>query len=232
VRLAGIDRPDEVYRALLEAGQVREMAVSPTRTRRFHRLVLEQQANRVEAALHALHEQHPLRSKLDRQQLAAGFAYLDEAVLAAVLDDLLAAGRLQVFGDGVALTGHGPKLSQYERKLLEELIEIFRTAGIQSPSVAECQQRAAKNPQSVPPLLALAAANGDLVEIAAGYYLHRDVDRQLQDLLRNQLADGRCVTLSEIREILATTRKYAVPYCEYLDRLGFTRRDGDLRYAS
>jgi len=228
-RLAGIDRPDEVYRQLLDAGQVREITISPTRVGRFQHLVLEQQAVRVEAALHTLHERHPLRSKLDPQQLAAGFSYLDQAVLAAVLDDLRAAGRLQVFGDGVALAGHGPKLSQFERKLLDELIEIFRTAGIQSPSVAECRQHAAKNPQSVPPLLALAAANGDLVEIAPGYYLHRDVDRQLQDLLRTELADGRGATLSDIREMLATTRKYAVPYCEYLDRIGFTRRNGDLR---
>jgi selenocysteine-specific elongation factor len=116
--------------------------------------------------------------------------------------------------------------------LLDELIEVFGSAGIQSPSVAECQQRAAKSQQSVPQLLALAAANGDLVEIAAGYYLHRDVNQQLQDRLRNQLADGRGATLSEIRETLATTRKYAVPYCEYLDRTGFTRRDGDVRYLA
>jgi len=232
VRLAGIDHPDEVHRTLLEAREIREIAVSPTRSRRFHRRVLEQQAIRVEAALRKLHEQHPLRSKLERQQLAAGFSYLGEAVLAAILDDLRSAGRLQIFGDGLALAGHGPKLSQYERKLLDELTEIFRTAGIQSPSVAECQQRAAKGQSSVPQLLALAAANGELVEIAAGYYLHRDVDRQLQDLLRKQLAGGHGATLSEIREVLATTRKYAVPYCEYLDRTGFTRREGDVRYLA
>lgn len=232
VRLAGIDRPDEVYRTLLEAGQVREIAVSPTRTRRFHRLVLEQLETRLEAALQRLHEQHPLRSRLERQQLAAGFSYLDEAVFAAVLDNLRQAGRVQISGDGVTLAGHGPKLSQYERKLLDELIELFRTAGIQSPSVAECQQRAAKSQHSVPQLLALAAANGDLVEIAAGYYLHRDVNQQLQEQLRKQLADGRGATLSEIREALATTRKYAVPYCEYLDRTGFTRREGDVRYLA
>lgn len=232
VRLAGIDRFDEVCQALLEAGEVREIAVSPTRTRRFQCLVFEQQVARVEAALRKLHEQHPLRSKLDRQQLTAGFSYLEDAVLTAVLDDLRKAGRLQIFEDGLALAGHGPKLSQYERKLLGELIEVFRTAGIQSPSVGECQQRAAKNPHTVPQLLALASANGDLVEIAAGYYLHRDVNSQLQELLRKQLADGRGATLSEIREVLATTRKYAVPYCEYLDRSGFTRREGDVRYLA
>jgi selenocysteine-specific elongation factor len=37
------------------------------------------------------------------------------------------------------------------------------------------------------------------------------------------------LTLSEIREILETTRKYAVPLCEYLDRIGFTKRQGDVR---
>ena len=121
-------------------------------------------------------------------------------MFAAVLNDLRQAGRVQISGDSVALTGHGPKLSQNERKLLDELIPIFRQAGIQSPSVEECQQRATKSQQSVAQLLALAAANGDLVEIAAGYYLHRDVDSQLQTQLRTQLGDGRGATLSEIRE--------------------------------
>jgi len=231
-RLAGIEHPNEVCQALIEAGQIRQIAISPTRTRLLHRLVLDQQAARVEAALRKLHERNPLRSRLERTQLAAAFPYLEDAVLTTVLNDLRRAGRVQTSGDSVALTGCGPKLSQNERKLLDELIASFRQAGIQSPSVEDCQKRAAKSVQSVGPLLALAAANGDLVEIAAGYYLHRDVDRQLQALLRDQLGDGRGATLSEIREWLATTRKYAVPYCEYLDRISFTRRDGDQRFLA
>jgi selenocysteine-specific elongation factor len=35
--------------------------------------------------------------------------------------------------------------------------------------------------------------------------------------------------VAEIRELLGTTHKYTVPLCEYLDRVGVTRRDGDLR---
>jgi selenocysteine-specific elongation factor len=68
-----------------------------------------------------------------------------------------------------------------------------------------------------------------LVEVAAQSYLHSDVDRALQASLREAMADEKGATLSQIREILGTTRKYAVPYCEYLDRIGFTRRDGDMR---
>ena len=37
------------------------------------------------------------------------------------------------------------------------------------------------------------------------------------------------MSMAELRDLLATTRKYAVPIGEYLDRIGLTRREGDLR---
>ena len=47
--------------------------------------------------------------------------------------------------------------------------------------------------------------------------------------IQRQMANGTGLTVSEIKELLATSRKFAVPICEYLDRIGFTRREGDLR---
>ena len=43
--------------------------------------------------------------------------------------------------------------------------------------------------------------------------------------------EGKFFTLTseEIREVLNTSRKYAVPLVEYLDRVGFTQRLGDKR---
>jgi selenocysteine-specific elongation factor len=35
--------------------------------------------------------------------------------------------------------------------------------------------------------------------------------------------------MAELRDLLGTTRKYAVPIGEYLDRTGITLRDGDTR---
>ena len=37
------------------------------------------------------------------------------------------------------------------------------------------------------------------------------------------------MTMADLRDLLNTTRKYAVPIGEYLDRIGLTRRDGDVR---
>ena len=228
-RSAGLDDGEAMREQLRESGDLQEIRLSPTRTLSVHRRVLEQIAERVEAALRKMHELNPLRSTLDRSQLASGFRYLgDDALLEAVLRDMQKAKQIRLSDRGISLVGCGPKLSQNERKLLVQLIEIYREAGLQSPTVKECQQQVSKNQQSVPQLVSLAAADGDLVEIAADYYLHADVERQAKEQLRQRLAEGGA-SMSEIRELLGTSRKYAVPFCEYLDRIGFTKREEDLR---
>jgi selenocysteine-specific elongation factor len=39
------------------------------------------------------------------------------------------------------------------------------------------------------------------------------------------------ITVSAVRQRLGTSRKFAVPLMEHLDRAGLTRRSGDLRFA-
>ena len=80
----------------------------------------------------------------------------------------------------------------------------------------------------MPQLAALAAAEGHLVEAAPGLYLHAESERKLRETLAGPLAGGG-LTVSQIRELLGISRKHAVPWCEYLDRIGFTRREGDVR---
>ena len=50
----------------------------------------------------------------------------------------------------------------------------------------------------------------------------------MRRLVKERFAEGKGLTVAENRDILGTTRKYALPLCEYLDRIGVTRREGDL----
>jgi len=229
-RTAGIEDTVAAAEHLRESGDLLEIDISPTRAIRLHRLVLDRLCKRIEAALDNLHERYPLRSVIDRNEVGKLFRYLsDDVLLTTALKQMQADKRVKFGAKGVALVGRGPKLSQNEQKLLAQLIEKLRGAGMQPPSVTECQKSATKNQDSVPQLLSLAAANGELVELSSEFYLHADVDQQARDCLRSEFENNTGLTMSQIREILETTRKYAVPYCEYLDRIGFTQRDGDVR---
>ena len=68
-----------------------------------------------------------------------------------------------------------------------------------------------------------------VAEINAGLYLDAEADAVLRRKVRERLGDGSTITMAELRDLLGTTRKYAVPIGEYLDRIGLTRREGDLR---
>ncbi len=229
-RTAGIEDIDTACDSLRESGDLVEIDISPTRKIRLHRLALARLCDRIESVLENLHQRSPLRTAFERNEVAKMFRYLsDEALLTSALKQMQADGRLKFGAKGVALVGKGPKLSQNEQKLLIQLVETMQQAGLQPPSVAECRKLATKNQDSVAQLLSLAASNGELVELSSEFYLHADVDRQARDRLRTELEKGEGLTMSQIREILETTRKYSVPYCEYLDRIGFTKRDGDVR---
>lgn len=228
-RTAGIENTHEVCDAMRAQGVLCEVAVSPTRSLRFHRDVLDQLCQRIATSLEKLHQKYPLRVSIDRQQIRQGFHYVDDVVFNLALSNLRGAGKIRLSDQAVALEGHGPKLSQNERKLLAQLVEDYRQAGLESPTVKQMQRLATKNQASVPQLIALATANGDLVEVNADYFLHADVDRAVRQRLAESLSGETGLTVSQIREILNTSRKFAVPYCEYLDRIGFTRREGDVR---
>lgn len=229
-RLSGAVDYDALVERLLADKTLVRVAVSPTRTALVHREAVADIARRIEAALKKLHDEFPLNSTIERSRLVSRLDYLGSVeLLDAVLADMARQKKVRLAERGIALVGQGPQLSTGEQKLVDEIIEKHRQAGYQPPTVAELKAAATKNQAVVPQLCKLAAAEGHLIEVCPEFYLHADVLAQLRQLLTERLAGGKGITVSELRELLGTTRKYAVPLCEYLDRSGFTRRQGDLR---
>jgi selenocysteine-specific elongation factor len=230
-RTAGVSDIESACRRLGESGDLLELRLSPTRTIQLHREVFEGLGERILHTLEKMHERQPLHSLLDRSRLASRFEYLAEPGLFDVaLAALARNGKVRISGPRVGVAGRGPQLSKNEQKLLEQLVETFRRAGFPPPTVEECQASAVKHRESVPQLLAVAAADGFLVEVGPGFYLHEETDRALRERLASDWNNGASLTVAEIRDMLGATRKHVVPYCEYLDRIGFTRREGDRRY--
>ncbi len=230
-RTAGVaDGQGEWTRQLQENGKLLDLHLSPTRRLRVHLAALGTLLQRVAAILARFHDEHPLSTEMPRRQLEGMFDYLpDPLVLQTVLELGKEKGQWLKTSQGWALAGRGPQLSQNERKLLEWLVERFQQSGFESPAVDELQQQAQKNRQSVPQLVDLAVQQGRLVRIGPTYVMSREADEEAQQRLAEQFRQQGALTVSQIREILQTSRKYAVPYCEYLDAVGATVRQGDAR---
>ncbi len=230
-RAAGVDDPQSVYEQLLDDGDViRSIELSPTRTLRVHRLQVGKLQAQIIAALEKLHEANPLLLVFSPSQLAQRFEYLQsDALYKAVLRDLVEQKKILLSERGVALPDRGPKLSKNEARLLDEIIQKYRAAGRRPPTVAEILKQTTKNQAAVPKLIDIAAGQGELVRLSDDLLMHIEAEREVREQLREHMSAEQGRTVSEIRELLDITRKYAIPLCEYFDRVGFTRRTGDVR---
>ena len=135
----------------------------------------------------------------------------------------------QTLAATVALPGHEPKLSQGERKLKNELAEAIRAGGMSPPDLTDLTGSAGARSSAVPDLLALLRDEHRIVEIHSSLFLDVDTESELRRRVMARLADGSAIAMSELRDLLGTTRRYAVPLGEYLDRIGLTKREGDTR---
>lgn len=229
-RSAGIVNVDEIYQQLKSTGELIEIKVSLTRDVIIHRDRFNGLVDRLMKTLERLHRSQPLRFSHPRSVVNVEFSYLEQPeLLNLVIDELKRQKKVNANVHTIGIVGYGPKLSKGQKVLLDELIAKVKSAGIQVQTVKDLESATKKNKESVAELLEMAMENGDLVKIADDTYVHNEVILATKKRLAEEIESANGLTMSEIRQILDTSRKYAIPLCEYFDKTGFTVRDGDKR---
>ncbi len=226
----GSDEGQILLDRLREQGALVEIATSHARRLILHGDMIKELEERILHALGRLHEQFPLMSAHDRQKLQSQLDYVgDDPLVHATVERLIQ--HRKIVGDlrRIARSDFKPKMSGNQRKLKDKLVAAYQEARFQPPEPNSFAAQAGGNAASLKDLLELCVAEGYLVPIADDLYLHADAEAEMRRLISEKLAGGSALPVAEIRDLLGTTRKYAVPICEYLDRIGLTRREGDLR---
>jgi selenocysteine-specific elongation factor len=233
VRGAGIgaEEADTLVEDLKAANDLAEIVVGTTRKVLLHRDMVQELEQRLLQVLGGLHEQFPLMSTHDRQKVLSLLEYVgDEGLVQGMVERLLQ--RKILVGDlrRIGRADFKPRLSNNQRKLKERLLSAYQQAGFQPPEPSSFIGLAAGNAGSLNDLFDVCCAEGQMVRIASDLYLHADAEGDMRRLITERLHQASAgLTVADIRDLLGTTRKYAVPLCEYLDRIGLTRREGDLR---
>jgi selenocysteine-specific elongation factor len=226
----GLDQVEAALGGLEAQGALTRLSAGPRRTIPALTEVAAELEDRVLKALRRLHASHPRQSAIPRAQLATALPDLaNEGLIGGLTDRLKSQGRVVADAHTLALKGYEPRLSQAELKLKHELAETIRRGGMSPPDLAELASAAGARGSIVPELLELLREEQRIVAINAELFLDVEVESDLRGRVSQRLADGSAITMAELRDLLSTTRKYAVPIGEYLDRIGWTRREGDLR---
>jgi selenocysteine-specific elongation factor len=187
------------------------------------RAALEGEALAVVGQYHADHPLEPgapqqwVRSRLDAPQEVA------EAVLAA----LEAHGALVAEQGVVRLPAFAPRLSASEEALRERILEALHVAAHEPPTLEEVAASLGAAPPTVTAVARLLARDGVLVAVEPTRFYRSGTVDDLVGRLRSGMAGEAGFGPSELRELLGFSRKFLIPFLEYCDRAGVTRRDLD-----
>lgn len=196
---------------------------------RLHSDHLEILRNRVLRAMKRLHAASPLDTSISRSRLASAMSYLDKDAVTAIAENLIADDLLAGDDTTVWLPEFKPTLTGAQKQLRSKVIEAHADAGITPPEVAKLAKQLGVKEQDVKAVVELCASEGELVHVSSGMYMHRDAAEVLRRRVTDVLKGGEGMTVSQIKDALEITRRHAVPICEYLDRAGITKRQGDVR---
>jgi selenocysteine-specific elongation factor len=120
-------------------------------------------------------------------------------------------------------------LSSSEEEFRAKIQELLEKGGFQPPTKEELAQFLKMDQKRITDMLSLMSKERLVVRINDSVYLSAGAYDRMLSLLREFFSGKGEMTVAEFRDILNTTRKYALPFLEYLDARKITIRMGDVR---
>ena len=194
-------------------------------TRLISRKTFDALAGRVLAHVADYHRAHPAEAGAPIAGTRSACAP-DQEVADAVLGRLKAAKAIVIDGPRVRAASWKPVRDSAADARCADVLRRLEVAGAAPPSVSELERLV-----GFPPISQIRALEkeGKVVALAVDRFAAAAAAQHLLDRVMRQIDRNRLYRPSELRAVFGVSRQYLIPWLEYFDRRGWTRRDGDGR---
>lgn len=224
------DDVDQKLRNSVVAGDLYEIETTQGRKKIIDAQLITDLKDKIITLLESMHAENPLISTHERQKIMLELNYVgDDLMVQEIIDQLIKNKILTGDKRRIGLSNFKPKLSNNQRKLMVKIHETYRDSKFSPPSMQDFINHLAGQKIQLQELFNLCVQEGKLIFIQDDLYLDIDAEEEMRSIISHALENNKAMTVAEIRDLLKTSRKYAVPFCEHLDKIGLTKREGDLR---
>lgn len=214
---------------LVDAGDVITFVASG-RDYYAHQACWTQLQNDLVAGLEKFHKSNGLRQGTRREELRA---LLDERVSREFfeygLSHLIGNGTIKSSESLLALSTHQISLSDEQETLRSQILPLLKEGGTTPTDLKMLPEVLQADARVVQDVVSAMQGLGDLVRLDETLLFDLDVVAGVEARLIAFLEANNEVDVAKFRDLVGTTRKYAVPMLNYFDTKGITIRQGDVR---
>jgi selenocysteine-specific elongation factor len=175
------------------------------------------------ALIDSAHKQHPERLGLELRELRAALRDQPQNVFDALIAELCTGDFIRK-GSAIARTSHRPLLSAGLRPVETKILQTLSQKPYDPPS-----RREIESDLGARDVLRFLIESGEVIEVGPDAVLLRENFDRVKARVAEFISKNGPATVSELREVLQSSRRIMVPLLERLDRDGVTRRVGDRR---
>ncbi len=183
------------------------------------------------AVLGNYHKEYPLRPGKPKAELVSLIMKegIDEKASVLLVNDFVRRGAFELKDDFIRNPGFFPQPQAEQRKDLDRIQELFSKQGFKPPQIEELAQELSVKEDRVKEYLEYLVYQQTLVRVSPEMYLLTEHLEEAKELLMDHFSQQDTLSISEWRDMLNTSRRYALPILEYFDRVKITKRQGDVR---
>ena len=190
---------------------------------------LERGAERVLDALDHAYREDPYRISVKVLEIRDRTRLVD-AFLDKVIEDLVAGGKIEkIRGGRILQPGREPEFSDVEQAALTSLREHYLQHLFDPARAEDLASTIGVESSLIEKLQSFLIDRGEVIRIATDVALSAEAIPQAAQKLAVLFEKEGAFTASQAKDALGTTRKFAIPLLEHLDKTGWTRRKGDRR---
>ena len=179
--------------------------------------------NRAATLIDRAHEKNPERRGVDLSELRTDLEIESDKLFNAVISELTRNSFVR-FENQIARISHQPSLPLELLSVVENIRAALSTRRFDPPD-----RKALSQDRNLQYALRFLIDKGEIVEITREIVVLREAAEQMQNTIAEFLSKNGSATASQLRQKTGTTRRVIIPFLEYLDRTGVTRRIGDER---
>lgn len=181
-------------------------------------------------ALEAWHREHPFRDACPKQELRGRLAQ-PEGLFTTLSQRLVAEGRARAWPQGYSLAAHEVRLSPEAEELAASLLSTFQEKAFQPPTPAQALEALASPlpPDQARDVLQHLVDRGQLVDIGDELVFHAARYEEAKAVVRREVQAHGQIAAGAFKDLIGSSRRYAIPLLEHFDEVGFTKREGDVR---
>ncbi len=190
---------------------------------------MEQAAGQVLGEYHSKNPISPGIQKGEfRKKMADKLHFKDVKDIDLLLRYLIQTESIKDHGNSVALSSHQVEYKPEHLAVLERLEKTYLDSGFEIPELEECIA-GEKDKELARQIVESMGESGKLKKLTYQYYMHSSHWDEAMRRFREHIDKNGRITLAEYRDLLNTSRKYAVLVLEYLDQQKITAMEGDAR---